>query len=107
MMIGRVSSPALPDRRPPRRLADPARSLTGVQGRGTAGTAAPGRRAAPHPPPAPAGLGRPPDPRRAHPAPVGTAVDAPPGHARHRAPVAPPLGHQEVDLPPRGGTATG
>jgi putative transposase len=31
----------------------------------------------------------------------------PPGHARHRAPVAPPPGHPEVDLPEPDGTAAG
>jgi len=57
-MIGRVPSPALPDLRPAL-LACPARPLADVKGRGTAGAAARGRRAAPHQAPASAGLGRP------------------------------------------------
>src|SRR5437879_1374068 len=49
MMISRVPSPALSDLRPAPRLAGSARSPAGAQERGTAGTAARGRRAAPHP----------------------------------------------------------
>src|SRR3954470_22676223 len=59
MMIWRFPSPALPDLRPALRLACPARSLTGLQERGAAGAAARDRRAAPHPSPARAELGRP------------------------------------------------
>ena len=70
-MVGRVPSPALPDLHPGRRLAGPAWSSGGVPGRGTAGAAARGRRAAPYPSPAPAGLGRPSGPRRPDPAPAG------------------------------------
>src|SRR5689334_5314380 len=47
MMIGRVSSPGLPDLRPALRLPSPGRPLVGVQGRRVAGTAARGRRTAP------------------------------------------------------------
>ena len=79
-MISRVPSPALPDLRPALRLAGPARSLAGLQGRRAAGAAARGRRAAPHQSAAPAGLGRPRGPRRADPAPAGKAADAPAGH---------------------------
>jgi len=64
-MIGRVPSPALPDARPVRRLVGPAQSLNCLQGHRAAGAAARSRRAAPRPYPAPAGLGRPGDPRRA------------------------------------------
>jgi hypothetical protein len=59
MMICRFPSPALPDLRPALRLAWPAWSLNGLQERGAAGAAARGRRAAPHPSPAWAELGRP------------------------------------------------
>jgi KaiC len=59
MMIARVPPSALPDLHPGLRLAGPARPLTGVGKRGTAGAAARGRRAAPRPCAAPAGLGRP------------------------------------------------
>ena len=54
------------------------------------------RRANPRPP---ARLGRPGGPRRADPAPAGNAADAPAGHARHRAAVAPPPGHPEWTYP--------
>ena len=80
MMISRVASPALPDLRPALRLAGPARPLVGVQGRRAARAAARGRRAAPHQPAAPAGLGRPGGLRRADPAPAPNAAGAPPGH---------------------------
>src|SRR4249920_1675626 len=40
MMISRVPSPAVPDLRPALRLAGPARSFVGLQGRGAAGAAA-------------------------------------------------------------------
>jgi hypothetical protein len=46
-------------------------------------------------------------PHRAHPALATGSADVPPGHARHRAPVAPPPGHPEVDLPEPDGTAAG
>jgi len=106
-MIGRVCPPALPDTRPARWLAGPAQSLNCVQERGTAGTAARGRCATPHQAPATAELGRPTSPRRAHPALATRSADVPPGHAGHRAPVAPPSGHPEVDLPEPDGTAAG
>src|SRR5215470_6358775 len=107
MMIGRVCPPALPDTRPARWLAGPAQSLHCVQERGTAGIAARGRCATPHQAPATAELGRPGSPRRAHPALARRSADVPPGHAGHRAPVAPPSGHPEVDLPEPDGTAAG
>src|SRR6266702_3697586 len=90
MMISRVSSPALPDLRPALQLAGPAQPLDGVQGRRAAGTAARGRRAAPHPAAAPAGLGRPGRTGRPDPALAQMAAGAPAGHARHRPAVAPP-----------------
>src|SRR5437016_11357842 len=92
MMISRVPSPALPDLHPGLRLAGPARSVARVQERRVARAAARGRRAAPYQPPAPAGLGRPRGPRRADPAPAPKSADAPAGHARYRAAVAPPPG---------------
>jgi hypothetical protein len=69
------------------------------QGHRTAGAAARGCRAAPHQAQAPAGLGRPCDPRRADPTPSAKAADAAAGHARHRPAVAPPPGQKEMDLP--------
>ena len=71
-MIGRVPSPALSDRHPGLRLAGPARPFVGLQERRAPGAAARGRRAAPHPSPAPAGLGRP-------------ALSSPPGERGHDA----------------------
>jgi hypothetical protein len=79
-MAGRVPSPALPDLHPGLRLAGPAWSSDGAQGRRTAGAAARGHRAGPYPSPAPAGLGRPSGPRRRDPAPAGKAAGAPAGH---------------------------
>src|SRR6266851_2565866 len=79
-MIIRVPPPALPRLHPALRLAGPARPVGSLQGRGAARAAARGRRAAPRQSQAPAGLGRPRSPRRAHPAPAGTAADAPAGH---------------------------
>ena len=76
-MIGRVPSPAVHDLRPALRLAGPARPRVGVQGHRTAGAAARGCRAAPHQAQAPAGLGRPCDPRRADPSPAANCADAP------------------------------
>src|ERR1035441_6357406 len=106
MMIARVPPPALSDLHPGP-LAGPARPLIGVEERGTAGAAARGRRAAPRHSAAPAGLGRPRGPRRADPAPAQKAAGAPAGHAGHRAAVAPPPGHPEMDLPEADGTAAG
>src|ERR1035441_6874650 len=99
MMIARVPPPALSHLHPGLRLAGPARPLIGVEERGTARAAARGRRPAPYQAPAPPGLGRPRFPRRANPAPAQKAADAPADHPRHRAPVAPPAGHPEMDLP--------
>src|SRR5215469_14442045 len=98
MMITRVSPSALPDLRPARRLADPAGPVNGVQGHRAPCAAARGCRAAPQPSPAMPGLGRPRGPRRPQPAPASKTADAPAGHARHSAAVAPPPGHQEMDL---------
>src|ERR1019366_10058040 len=69
-MIIRVPAPALPHLRPALRLAGPAWPLAGFQERRTARATARGRRAAPHQSPAPAGLGRPRNPRRADPVPL-------------------------------------
>src|SRR6266700_1819311 len=93
MMISRVPSPALPGLRSALRLAGSARSLVGVQERGTAGTAARGRRAAPHPSAATAGLGRPRGAGRADPPPAQNAAGTPAGDTRHRPALASPLGH--------------
>ena len=97
-MINRVSSPALPDLRPARRLAGPAGPPGGVQGHRAARAAARGCRAAPHPAPAAPGLGRPRGPRRAHPAPAQKPAVAPAGHPRYCASLAPPPRRPEVDL---------
>jgi hypothetical protein len=98
-MIGRVPSSAVSDLHPARWLACPARPLTGVKERRTAGATARGRRAAPHQAQASPGLGRPSGAGRADPAPAHKAADAPAGHAGHRPAVAPPPGHKEMDLP--------
>src|SRR5580704_3132315 len=74
-MIIRVLAPALPHLRTGLRLAGPARPVIGLQERRTARAAARGRRAAPHQSHAPAQLGRPRGPRRAHPAPASKAAD--------------------------------
>src|SRR6266702_2207686 len=104
MMINRAPTSALPDLRPGVRLAVLARPVNGVQGHRAACAAARGRRAAPHPFPAPAGLGRPRCPHRADPATTRQATDAPAGNTRHRPPMAPAPGHPEVDLPTPDGT---
>ncbi len=96
MMIIRVPAPALSHLRPGLRLAGLARPVIRLQERGAARAAARGRRAAPDPPAAPAGLGRPGGPRRADPAPASKAADAPAGHPRHRPALAPPPGHYLV-----------
>ena len=95
-MIIRVPAPALPHFCPVLRLAGPARPVIGLQGRRAARAAARGRRAAPRQSPAPAGLGRPRNPRRADPAPAGKAAGASPGHPRRGPAVAPPPGHRLV-----------
>src|SRR6266496_3080757 len=107
MMISRVPPPALPDLRPAVQLACPARPLVSLQERRVAGAAARGRRVAPHPSPAPAGLGRPGGAGRAGPASATEAEGAPADHARHRPAVAPPLGSPEVDLSAPDGPAAG
>src|SRR5436190_704163 len=106
-MIIRVLAPALPHLRPALRLAGPARPVGGLQGHRAARAAPRSRRAASHPSPAPARLGRPRGPRRAGPASAGTASDAPAGHPWHRPAVAPPLDHPEMDLPAPDRTAAG
>lgn len=106
-MIGCVPSPALPDLHPALRLAGPARPLADLQGRRAADAAARGCRAAPYYAQAPAGLGRSRGPRRADPAAARQPADAPAGHTRHRAAVAPPPGHPEVDLSAPDGPAAG
>src|SRR5215470_4469622 len=107
MMSARVPSSALSHLYPGLRLADPARPVTRLQERRVAGAAARGRRAAPRHSAAPSGLGRPRRARCADPAPAGKAAIAPAGHAQHCAPVAPPPGHPEVDLPEPDRTAAG
>jgi len=106
-MISRVHSPALPGLHPAVRLAGPAQPPGGVQGHRVAGAAARGRRAAPHPVAATAGLGGPRGARCADPPPAQTAADAPPGDTRHRAPVASPPGRAQVDLSAPDGPACG
>src|SRR6266550_4681878 len=106
-MIIRVPAPALSHLRPALRLAGPAQPVIGLQERRTARPAARGRRAAPRQSPAPARLGRPRNPRRAHPAPAGTAAEAPAGHPRHRPALAPPPDDPQVDVPEPDGTAAG
>src|ERR1017187_5734684 len=59
------------------------------------------RRAKPRPP---ARLGRPSGHGRADPAPAQSTSGTPAGHAGHRPAVAPPPGHQEIDLPEPHGT---
>src|SRR6266702_5212184 len=107
MMIARVPPSALSHLHPGLRLADSARPVTRLQERRAAGAAARGRRAAPRHSAAPAGLGRPRRPGRADPATAQKAAGAPASHARHRAPVAPPPGQKEVDLPEPDGPAAG
>jgi len=107
IMITRVFAPALPHLRPGLRLDSSPRPVIGLQERRAARAAARGRRAAPRQPPAPARLGRPSGPRRAHPAPAGEAADAPAGHPWHRPAVAPSPDRPQVDLPEPSGAACG
>src|SRR6266487_3869332 len=93
MMISRVPSPAVPDLRPALWLTGSARSPAGAQERGTAGAAARGRRATPHPSAATAGLGRPRGAGRPDPPPAQNSADTPAGDTRHRPALASPLGH--------------
>jgi hypothetical protein len=93
-MITDVCSPALPGLRPAVRLAGPARPVTSIQERGTAGAAGRGRRAAPDRSAArstgPTGRPDPAAPREA----AGT----PASHARHRPAMASSPGHKEAAL---------
>src|ERR1700722_20385943 len=95
MMVDRAPAPALSHLRPALRLVGPAQPVIGLQGCGAARAAARGRRAAPDPSAAPAGLGRPGGPRRTDPAPAGTAADAPDGHTRYRPTLASPAGRPQ------------
>ncbi len=88
-MITCVSPSCLRGLPPALRLAGLALPFDGVQGHRAAGAAARDCGATPRSSPAPAGLGGPRGPRRAHPPPAGTAADVPAGHARHRAAMAP------------------
>src|SRR5258705_5549818 len=106
-MITRVFASALPDLRPARRLDGPALPFNGAGGHRTARAAAPGSRAAPHPSPAPPGLGRPCGPRRADRRPAPEPADTPAGHPRYRAALAPPPRYPEAGLSAPDGTATG
>src|SRR4029077_5125284 len=104
-MIIHVPTSALPHLCPALRLADPAQPVIGLQGRRTPGAATRGRRAAPDPSAAPAGLGRPGGDGRADPALAGKAASAPAGHPRHLPALAPPPGRPQVDLSEPDGTA--
>src|SRR5258708_19705674 len=99
MMITCVSASALPDLRPARRLDGPALPFNGVEGHRTARAAARGSRAAPHPFPAPPGLGRPCGPRRADPRPAPEPADTPPAPPRHPPPLPPPPPPPATALP--------
>jgi hypothetical protein len=105
IMIIRVSPPALSHLRPALRLAGLARPVIGLQGCRAARAAARGRRAAPGPSAATAGLGRPGGPRRADPAPAREAASVPAGHPRYHPALAPPPRRPQVDLPAPDGTA--
>src|ERR1017187_9767163 len=105
MMITCVSAPALPDLRPGRRLDGPAGPVGGVQGHRAARAAARGCRAAPHPSPTTPGLGRPRGPCGSDPDPAPEPADAPAGHPRYRAALAPPPGRPEAGLPEPDGPA--
>src|ERR1019366_2053389 len=87
--------------------AGPAAPLRRCQEHRDPGAAPPGRRAAPRHSEAPAGLGRPRGAGRADPAPAGKAATTPADHAWHRPALAPPPGHQEMDLPGPDRTAAG
>src|ERR1019366_3703065 len=92
-MIIRVLAPALPHLYLALRRAGPAWPVVGVQERRVARATARGRSAAPHQSPAPAGVGRPRNPRRADPASAGKAGGAPSDHPRHCPALAPPPDH--------------
>ena len=106
-MIIRVLAPALPHLYLALRRAGPAWPVVGVQERRVARATARGRSAAPHQSPAPAGVGRPRNPRRADPASAGKAAGAPSDHPRHCPSVAPPPCYPEMDLPEPDRTTAG
>jgi hypothetical protein len=105
MMIDRVPAPALSHLRPALRLAGTARPFIDLQGCRVACAAARGRRTAPGPSAAPAGLGRPSSPRRADPAPALEAAYAPAGHPWHGPTLASSSRRPQMDLPASDGTA--
>ena len=76
------------------------------QGRRAAGAAPRGRRAPPHQPETPPGLGRPGRVRRPHPAAAPSAARPSPGHPGHDPALAPPPRAPEVDLPEPARTTT-
>ena len=95
----RVATPALPDLQPATELADTAPPRTVVQGHRAPRPPPRGRRTPQNQPQAPPRLGRPSTARRTHPTPARGAARASPGHPGHGPALAPPPGHQEVDLP--------
>ena len=80
-------------------LADAAPPRIVVQRHRTARPTPRGRRTPQNQPEAPPGLGRPSTVRRPDPTPPRGAARSPPGHPGDRPAVAPPAGHEEVDLP--------
>src|SRR5215208_5298267 len=96
---GRVSTAALPDLQPATELADTAHPRTVVQGHRDPRPPSRGRGIPPNQPQAPLRLGRPSTARRPNPTPTRSAARASPDHPGHGAAMAPPPGHQEVDLP--------
>jgi hypothetical protein len=95
----RVASTALPDLQPTTELADTAPPRLIVQAHRTPRPPPRGRRTSQNQPQTTPRLGRPSTARRPHPTPTRSAARASPGHPGHGPALAPPPGHQEVDLP--------